>query len=280
MMNETSSRSHAIFTIHIQQYLPRNNISNNNNNSNSNSFSNENENEEYNEEIDIDLGSETRTAKLHFVDLAGSERASRTQATGQRLREGININKGLLALGNVISVLSDPSKKGSHVPYRDSKLTRILQDSLGGNAKTLMITCVSPADNSFNESLNALKYANRAKNIKNKPVVNSDPTSQTIQQLQREIERLRSQIGNNGNGSSSGRPSVTVPSDTIRELNERCENAENEVQRLNEIIIQMKKNNESTIEDNISLRAQVDYYNEKYPNEEIDVEQMDISFFF
>ncbi len=81
-------------------------------------------------------------AKFHFVDLAGSERAKRTGASGTRLKEGIGINKGLLALGNVISALGDESKAGSHVPYRDSKITRLLQDSLGGNARTLMIACV------------------------------------------------------------------------------------------------------------------------------------------
>lgn len=92
----------------------------------------------------------------------------RTGATGDRAKEGIDINSGLLALGNVISALGDPSKKGSHVPYRDSKLTRLLQDSLGGNSNTLMIACISPSDRDFLETLNTLKYANRARNIKNK----------------------------------------------------------------------------------------------------------------
>jgi hypothetical protein len=91
------------------------------------------------------------------VDLAGSERAKRTGATGNTLKEGIDINKGLLALGNVISALGDKAKRGkTFVPYRDSKLTRMLQDSLGGNSKTLMICCVSPAAVNYNESLNAL----------------------------------------------------------------------------------------------------------------------------
>ena len=116
-------------------------------------------------------------AKFHFVDLAGSERAKRTGATGSTLKEGISINKGLLALGNVISALTEEGKKG-HVPYRDSKLTRILQDSLGGNSRTSMIACVSPAEVNFEETLNTLKYAFRARNIKNKPIVNRDPNSQ------------------------------------------------------------------------------------------------------
>ncbi|NXU89033.1 KI21B protein, partial [Xiphorhynchus elegans] len=113
---------------------------------------------------------ETLTAKFHFVDLAGSERLKRTGATGERAKEGISINCGLLALGNVISALGDQSKKVVHVPYRDSKLTRLLQDSLGGNSQTIMIACVSPSDRDFMETLNTLKYANRARNIKNKVV--------------------------------------------------------------------------------------------------------------
>jgi len=112
----------------------------------------------------------TIVSKFHFVDLAGSERLKRTAAQGDRVKEGISINSGLLALGNVISALGDPSKSRAttHVPYRDSKLTRLLQDSLGGNAHTLMIACVSPAEWNVAETVNTLKYANRARNIKNR----------------------------------------------------------------------------------------------------------------
>uniref|UniRef100_A0A803TM01 Kinesin family member 21B n=1 Tax=Anolis carolinensis TaxID=28377 RepID=A0A803TM01_ANOCA len=137
---------------------------------------------------------ETRTAKFHFVDLAGSERLKRTGATGERAKEGISINCGLLALGNVISALGDQSKKALHVPYRDSKLTRLLQDSLGGNSQTVMIACVSPSDRDFMETLNTLKYANRARNIKNKVVVNQDKTSQQISALRAEIARLQMEL--------------------------------------------------------------------------------------
>ena len=128
-------------------------------------------------------------AKFHFVDLAGSERAKKTGASGDVLKEGININKGLLALGNVISSLTDESKKG-HVPYRDSKLTRILQDSLGGNSRTVMVACCSPAETNYEETLNTLKYAARARNIKNKPIVNRDPASQQIAQLRQQVYEL------------------------------------------------------------------------------------------
>lgn len=138
------------------------------------------------------LNREVRKSKFHFVDLAGSERAKRTGASGMQLKEGIEINKGLLALGNVISALGDETKRGKvHVPYRDSKLTRLLRDSLGGNSKTLMICCVSPAAVNYNESLNALRYANRARNIKNKPVINRDPTLVMVEQLRNTLRVSR-----------------------------------------------------------------------------------------
>jgi kinesin family protein 4/21/27 len=151
---------------------------------------------------------ETLTAKFHFVDLAGSERLKRTGATGDRAKEGISINCGLvracavgyhvhtlqLALGNVISALGDVSKKASHVPYRDSKLTRLLQDSLGGNSRTLMIACVSPSDCDFVETLNTLKYANRARNIKNRVTVNQDSSSRQVGELRATIQRLQVEL--------------------------------------------------------------------------------------
>uniref|UniRef100_A0A183BN98 Kinesin-like protein n=1 Tax=Globodera pallida TaxID=36090 RepID=A0A183BN98_GLOPA len=116
---------------------------------------------------------ETLQAKFHFVDLAGSERLKRTGATGDRAKEGISINSDLLALGNVISALGGATKgRVGHVPYRDSKLTRLLQDSLGGNSRTLMIACASPNEPDIAETLSTLNYANRAKNIKNRVVAN------------------------------------------------------------------------------------------------------------
>lgn len=103
------------------------------------------------------------TSKFHFVDLAGSERAHRTGNQGERFRESISINTGLLALGNVISSLSDSKKRQHHVPYRQSKLTRLLKDSLGGNSRTVMITCLSCCSSDFDENLNSLKYATRVR---------------------------------------------------------------------------------------------------------------------
>ncbi|XP_040162484.1 kinesin-like protein KIF21B isoform X5 [Anopheles arabiensis] len=171
-MNEQSSRSHALFTILIrrQRVMTAEQCGN------------------------AEGDTETLTSKFHFVDLAGSERLKRTGATGERAREGISINCGLLALGNVISALGDKTKKVSHVPYRDSKLTRLLQDSLGGNSQTIMIACVSPSDRDFMETLNTLKYANRARNIKNKVQINQDQSSRTISLLRREIANLQLEI--------------------------------------------------------------------------------------
>ena len=133
------------------------------------------------------------TAKFHFVDLAGSERIKKTGASGNVMREGININRGLLVLGNVISALTDTTSKSIHVPYRESKLTRILQDSLGGNSLTGMIACVSPAESNYEESLNTIKYANRARNIQNTPHINRDPQTALISQLKQQIFELQNE---------------------------------------------------------------------------------------
>ena len=132
--------------------------------------------------------------------MLGSERLKRTGATGERAKEGISINSGLLALGNVISALGDRTKKAQHVPYRDSKLTRMLQDSLGGNSRTLMIACISPSDRDFMETLNTLRYANRAKNIKNRVTANQDKSSQTINVLRRQIQQLQVELMEYKNG--------------------------------------------------------------------------------
>ncbi|XP_050664583.1 kinesin-like protein Klp98A [Leptidea sinapis] len=178
-MNDVSSRSHAIFTITFVQasYLRHNN-----------------------------MPSET-VSKVHLVDLAGSERADATGATGQRLVEGAHINKSLVTLGSVISALAESSqpvevrspktKKNVFIPYRDSVLTWLLKDSLGGNSKTIMIAAISPADCNYGETLSTLRYANRAKNIINKPTINEDPNVKLIRELREEIEKLRGQITQN-----------------------------------------------------------------------------------
>ncbi|KAM9207101.1 kinesin-like protein KIF27 isoform 6-T6 [Dugong dugon] len=173
-MNEHSSRSHAIFTISICQV------------------------EKSVEAAEDGSWQSPRhiLSKFHFVDLAGSERVTKTGNTGERFKESIQINSGLLALGNVISALGDPRRKSSHIPYRDAKITRLLKDSLGGSAKTVMITCVSPSSSDFDESLNSLKYANRARNIRNKPTVNFSPESDRMDEMEFEIKLLREALQN------------------------------------------------------------------------------------
>uniref|UniRef100_A0A8C6C2D9 Kinesin family member 27 n=1 Tax=Monodon monoceros TaxID=40151 RepID=A0A8C6C2D9_MONMO len=168
-MNEHSSRSHAIFTISLRQVV---------------------KNKEAAEDGSW-YSHQHIVSKFHFVDLAGSERVTKTGNTGERFKESIQINSGLLALGNVISALGDPRRKSSHIPYRDAKITRLLKDSLGGSAKTVMITCVSPSSLDFDESLNSLKYANRARNIRNKPTLNFSPESDRMGEMEFEIKLLR-----------------------------------------------------------------------------------------
>jgi hypothetical protein len=166
-MNESSSRSHAILSVVVEQQQQQTTTSSDS------------------------THVVVKRSKFNFVDLAGSERVKKTQAEGKRLKEGIDINKGLLVLGNVISALGDPRKKGkTFVPYRDSKLTRLLKGSLGGNHKTLMIACVSPSENNMDESLNCLRYANRAKNIQNNAVVNVDSASRLVTELQGQVQEL------------------------------------------------------------------------------------------
>uniref|UniRef100_A0AAV2M7F3 Kinesin-like protein n=1 Tax=Knipowitschia caucasica TaxID=637954 RepID=A0AAV2M7F3_KNICA len=160
LMNKDSSRSHSIFSIHLEICT-----------------------------TDDSGHDHLRAGKLNLVDLAGSERQSKTGATGERLREATKINLSLSALGNVISALVDGRSK--YIPYRDSKLTRLLQDSLGGNTRTLMIACLSPADCNYEETLSTLRYANRAKSIRNKPRINEDPKDALLRQYQEEIKKLK-----------------------------------------------------------------------------------------
>eukprot|EP00798_Chlamydomonas_sp_ICE-L_P008275 gene8275-1544_t len=184
-MNSRSSRSHAVFTITLEQRRQMAIASS------SPTGGNEDDDEDDDEgNTGEDAFEDFLCAKMHLVDLAGSERAKRTKAEGARLKEGIHINRGLLALGNVINAIVDNHK---HVPYRDSKLTRLLQDSLGGNSRTVMIACVSPADINYEESLNTLRYADRARHIRNKPTVNRDPVAAQVAALQQQVSHLRSE---------------------------------------------------------------------------------------
>jgi kinesin family protein 4/21/27 len=184
-MNDQSSRSHAIITVSLDIEQVES------------TSKEETKPDVESEDIDVDPSSiGSLRAKFHLVDLAGSERAKRTGATGDTMKEGIKINASLLALGNVISALGDEQKRKAHmhVPYRDSKLTRLLQDSLGGNSKTVLIGCASPSDSNIEETSNALVYVHRARNIKNKAVVNRDPQAAELLRLRTELSRVKMEL--------------------------------------------------------------------------------------
>ncbi|KAL7032887.1 hypothetical protein ACKWTF_007422 [Chironomus riparius] len=163
LVNSVSSRSHAIFSITIESST-----------------------------TDEAGNQQVKMGKLQLVDLAGSERQQKTQASGIRLKEATKINLSLSVLGNVISALVDG--KSSHIPYRNSKLTRLLQDSLGGNAKTLMFATISPSDTNYVETISTLRYAGRAKSIQNHTHINSDPKDALLKHFQQEIEELKRQL--------------------------------------------------------------------------------------
>ena len=167
-MNDVSSRSHAVFVITVEQMTT--------------------------ETINGQTHTQIKVGKLNLVDLAGSERVRVTGATGQQLEESKKINKSLSCLGNVINALTD-QKNRIHIPYRDSKLTRLLEDSLGGNCKTTMIAMISPAHDAFNESLSTLYFAQRAKKIQNRPIVNEDLNNRAlIRQYETELKNLRNEL--------------------------------------------------------------------------------------
>ncbi|XP_034446901.1 kinesin-like protein KIF1B isoform X15 [Hippoglossus hippoglossus] len=174
-MNETSSRSHAVFTIVFTQKK---------------------------HDSVTDLSTE-KVSKISLVDLAGSERADSTGATGTRLKEGANINKSLTTLGKVISALAEVSKKkkkSDFIPYRDSVLTWLLRENLGGNSRTAMVAALSPADINYDETLSTLRYADRAKNIKCNAIINEDPNNKLVRDLKDEVTRLKELLRAQGLG--------------------------------------------------------------------------------
>ncbi|XP_065817872.1 kinesin-like protein KIF1B isoform X3 [Labrus bergylta] len=174
-MNETSSRSHAVFTIVFTQ-------------------------KKHDSETDL---STEKVSKISLVDLAGSERADSTGAKGTRLKEGANINKSLTTLGKVISALAEVSKKkkkSDFIPYRDSVLTWLLRENLGGNSRTAMVAALSPADINYDETLSTLRYADRAKNIKCNAVINEDPNNKLVRDLKDEVSRLKELLRAQGLG--------------------------------------------------------------------------------
>ncbi|KAG8155926.1 hypothetical protein JTE90_002834 [Oedothorax gibbosus] len=206
-MNLHSSRSHAIFSITVESC-----------------------------EEDFEGKEHIRAGKLHLVDLAGSERQSKTGSSGQRLVEATKINLSLSTLGNVISALVDG--KSTHIPYRNSKLTRLLQDSLGGNSKTLMCANIGPAGYNYDESLSTLRYANRAKNIKNKARINEDPKDTMLKKFKDEIEDLKKQLedGSEGGTESGEDLSEKGEEETKAKSHKKKTFSEEEVKKMQEQI--------------------------------------------
>ena len=273
LMNAHSSRSHAIFTLFLEQrHVIMDNSCSNDQSNGGNSISPSNTGSDC---------TEVRSSKFHFVDLAGSERAKKTGAVGQRLKEGININVGLLALGNVISALGDPKKRGQHVPYRDSILTRMLQDSLGGNSKTLMIACVSPADTNFSETLSTLKYANRARNIQNKAIINRDAHSAQVAKLMNQIEILKLALVNNGGKvvnlhelfENIDSPIAVTPQDNggSNNLFQRVAELDSELQRVTKVLKDTKNQLSKVTDEKIAALAERDSFKQQLVKNGIEI---------
>mmetsp|Transcript_68132 Transcript_68132/g.163501 ORF Transcript_68132/g.163501 Transcript_68132/m.163501 type:complete len:793 (-) Transcript_68132:202-2580(-) len=232
LMNNESSRSHSIFTITIETA-----------------------------ETGVDGQEHIRVGKMNMVDLAGSERQSKTGATGETLKEATKINMSLSALGNVISALVDA--KTSFIPYRDSKLTRLLQDSLGGNTKTVMCANVGPVDYNYDETMSTLRYAYRAKSIKNKPRINEDPKDAMIREFQDEIMRLKMKLQEQaakGGGGSIPRQPIVRPDGTVveQEVIEEKEIVEVETVVENEVLVEKVVNRGVNEEDMALIRSRVD----------------------
>ncbi|KAL9029874.1 MAG: hypothetical protein Q9196_001934 [Gyalolechia fulgens] len=244
-MNDTSSRSHAVFTIMLKQ-------------------------------IHHDLATDSTTerlARIRLVDLAGSERAKATEATGARLREGSNINKSLTTLGRVIAALADPKHSRAHnggktrskdvVPYRDSILTWLLKDSLGGNSKTAMIACIAPSD--YDETLSTLRYADQAKHIRTRAIVNQDSVSAEqrdaqIAEMQETIRELQVQVSqaNSAANERRGREHVAATERERGARDEKLEEYQMKVERMQRMMEEERLVGESKIrqlvEQNEALR--------------------------
>ena len=245
-MNDTSSRSHAVFTIMLKQ-------------------------------IHHDLATDQTTerlARIRLVDLAGSERAKSTKATGERLREGSNINKSLTTLGRVIAALADPRHSRLHnggktrskdvVPYRDSILTWLLKDSLGGNSKTAMIACIAPSD--YDETLSTLRYADQAKHIRTRAVVNQDSVTAAqrdaqIAEMQQMIRDLQFQVTTANQAASDSQKahqSAKKPADGDRVRDEKLEEYQEKVETMSRLMEEERLVGESKIrqlmEQNEALR--------------------------
>ncbi|KYO21938.1 kinesin-like protein KIF18A [Alligator mississippiensis] len=225
-VNANSSRSHAVFQIYLRQQDKTASISQN-----------------------------VHIAKMSLIDLAGSERASTTNAKGARFREGANINRSLLALGNVINALADPKSKKQHIPYRNSKLTRLLKDSLGGNCRTIMIAAVSPSSMFYDDTYNTLKYANRSKDIKSS--------------LKSNVVSLDSHMSQYAKICDEQKKEILMLKEKLRAFEERAAVPENcgssslsnqqqvEIQRFQEILKSLFVNREEIRKEHLKLEMQL-----------------------
>ncbi|XP_018789011.1 PREDICTED: kinesin-like protein unc-104 isoform X11 [Bactrocera latifrons] len=241
-MNETSSRSHAVFTIFFTQRRHDNMT---------------------------DLTTE-KVSKISLVDLAGSERADSTGAKGTRLKEGANINKSLTTLGKVISALAEisasknkKSKKADFIPYRDSVLTWLLRENLGGNSKTAMIAAISPADINYDETLSTLRYADRAKQIVCKAIVNEDANAKLIRELKEEIQKLRDLLKAEGievqeedEMTKSGSGTIKSPTKTRNRNGSTTEMAVDQLQASEKLIAELNETWEEKLKRTEEIRLQ------------------------
>lgn len=258
-INAKSSRSHAVFSLNLVQRKSK-------------SQNTQGANKRFSVPLEAMTGTDTwvtTDSKLHFVDLAGSERLKNTGAQGERAREGISINAGLAALGKVISQLSS-RQAGSHVSYRDSRLTRLLQDSLGGNAITYMIACVTPAEFHLSETLNTVQYAQRARAIQSKPriqQVEEGDKQAIIERLKAEVAFLREQIRSTERGGGERRNVAT--NERSERQNERESELQNQLldtqesyntlsQRHAKLIAEMAKARDNEYAENQSLEDNLD----------------------
>ncbi|GFT28388.1 kinesin-like protein unc-104, partial [Nephila pilipes] len=231
-MNETSSRSHAVFTIIFTQ-----------------------------KKHDKDSGlTAEKQSKISLVDLAGSERADSTGAQGTRLKEGANINKSLTTLGKVISALAEiatkKKKKADFIPYRDSALTWLLRENLGGNSKTAMIAAISPADINYDETLSTLRYADRAKQIVCKAVVNEDANAKLIRELKDEIERLKAMLRAGGIDADDENNKNAINKKKQRTVSASGEDVIEQLQESEKLIAELNETWEEKLKKTEAIRLQ------------------------
>ena len=239
-MNKDSSRSHCMFTVYVET-----------------------------QEILANNQDKLKVGKLNLVDLAGSERQKKSGAVNERLKEASNINLSLTSLMNVISALVNTKK--THIPYRDSKLTRLLEDSLGGNTKTCMIANISPADYNFEETMSTLRYANRAKNIKNQPKINEDPKDALLKEYLEEIKKLKEMLLNMKEGKAMS-PAMQSLKDSIDSRHKNSQNVSRQSIGMNGDLDELELSNSEFLTDDGNENKNSRAYEDGKTDEEIQEE--------